>query len=63
MSKLLDTQNSSPYDYYYNPTDKLFLHVMKRAEEAFDKADRKRDKVKTKEDFSATWTQCKSGRE
>ncbi len=51
MSNLMEIQNFSPSDGYYTLTDKLFLHIMKRAEQLFDKADKRRNKIKTKEDF------------
>lgn len=51
MSKLTDVQRYSPSEDYYNLTDKLYLHIMKRAEQAFNKADKRRDRIKTKEDF------------
>ncbi len=51
MSKFTTLQDSSPYNYYYNTADKLFLHIFKIAEAAFDKADRRRNKIRTKEEF------------
>ena len=38
---------------FYNPTSKLAHHVFERSAEAFRKADRRRARVKTKEDFYA----------
>lgn len=51
MSKLSDIEKYSPTNDFYNLGDKLFLHVMKRSDMAFDKADRIRNRVKTAEQF------------
>ena len=51
MSEFEKIEKYSPTNDFYNISDKLFIHVMKRSEAAFDRADRARDRVKTPEQF------------
>jgi len=44
-------QSYTPSDNFYSVDDKLYLHILKRSEKAFDRADRRRDRVKTLEEF------------
>lgn len=49
MSTLNDIQNAVSGIYWAK--DKFFLYAHKKSMEAFDKADKRRNKIKTKEDF------------
>ena len=49
MSTLIDVQNTSNGVYWTK--DKFFLYTREKSLAAFDKADKRRNKIKTKEDF------------
>ncbi len=44
-------QGYTPTDNFYAVDDKLFLHVLRRSDKAFDRADKTRGRVKTPEAF------------
>ena len=51
MSTLEKIEKYTPTDDFYALDDKLFLHVLRRSDKAFDRADKLRDRVKTLEQF------------
>ncbi len=59
MSEFERIEKYSPTNDFYNLSDKLFIHVMKRSEEAFERADRIRNRVKTPEQFEKYRTKAK----
>ncbi|MBR5460554.1 MAG: acetylxylan esterase [Clostridia bacterium] len=51
MSILEKIEKYTPTDDFYAIDDKLFLHILRRSDKAFDRADKLRDRVKTLEQF------------
>ena len=51
MTTLEKIEKYTPTDDFYALDDKLFLHILRRSDKAFDRADKLRDRVKSLEQF------------
>ena len=51
MNGLEALEKYNPTDSFYALDDKLFIHILRRSDKAFDRADKLRDAVRTREQF------------